>query len=200
MTGRIVVAVSLLFVMNLMMACFALDCPSPSSYYLKDISTQAIDLNINTTQGNNYLETVHTDTLRNQLAFETNSHIEFAALEKPAFEGFMNVAYGCIENILLNPVILNESSFSTNRPIYTRDEHGMVMTEYIPAFTNLLADARAKDKIEFPASLALENEAVTRVDINNNLVFEQGDYEFYFKWQTSDGIELSDTVRVYLAF
>jgi hypothetical protein len=203
MTGRIVVALSLLFVMNLIMACFALDCPEASHYYLKDITTQPIDVKVNANQNDSYLETITTDTLRNQLAFQTSSHVEFAALEKSnsQFHGFMNVAYGCIENVLLNPIDISKSSFSTNRPIYIRDERGIAgLADSITAHSNLLDHPKIQAQVDFPTDLSLEEDAVTQIQINENLVFPQGDYEFYFKWETSDGIELSDTVQVYLMF
>lgn len=203
MTGRIVVAMSLLFVMNLIMACFTLDCPGASNYYLKDISTQPIDVKLNASQNDSYWETMTTDTLRNQLAFQTSSHVEFAALQQPnhQFHGFMNVAYGCIENILLNPIDMNKSSFSTNRPIYIRDDRGVTgLADSIAAHSNLLENEKIKSQVSFPSSLTLEEDAVTQIDINDNLVFIHGDYEFYFKWETTDGTELTDTVQVYLMF
>jgi len=201
MTGRIVVALSLLFVMNLMMACFSFDCPPASSYYLTGIYSYPIDVNINTSQNDTYTETIRTDTLRNQLAFETNTHVEFAALKRRNdFNGFINTAYGCIDNVLLNPIDISVSSFSTNKAISIRDARGISGSlDDISPYTNLLQEELIKSQIDFPTALTLE-ESITRININDNILFPEGDYEFYFKWQTSNGIQLMDTVQVYLDF
>lgn len=190
---------SLLFAMNLITACYALDCGDMATYYLKDVKTYAIDAEYNSV--NQQTERNIVDTLRHQLTFETNTYVEFVSNlpQKPSFGG-MNVAYGC-QNVLLNPITTTKSSFSVNKNIYITDisQPGLCV-DSIPAFTNLLENERIKAAITFPEQLVLERSGTTNIDYKNHqLMFLEDDYEFYFKWETSDGIELEDIVKVYLA-
>ena len=77
MITRIIIAMSLLFAMNFMVACYALDCGDMATYYLKDVKTYAVDAEYNSI--NQQTEKTIADTLRHQLGFETNTYVEFVA-------------------------------------------------------------------------------------------------------------------------
>lgn len=189
------VLMMILLSMNFIISCFISDCPEPSQYYLIDVNSKAFDGSII----NTYTERHYVDTLKNQLAFESTLYIEFAnALQKSNHSDWLNVAYGCVNSEILNPIDTTKSSFSTNRTIGF--ETTSLAVASIEAQTNLLQDERIKDWIVFPNNLNIEQDAITVVDLDSELLFENGLYEFYFKWETFNGDVIRDTVNIVLEF
>lgn len=185
-----------LFVLSFATACLEMvDCPDPTAYYLSEVETEAVHMD--SFNGNTIYQRI--DTAWNVLLFKTVVHIEFAQAKLPLPSlSTMNVAYGCFDHILLNPVTQGSVSLSTNHPIsYGTDTAGFY--DSIPAYTNLLTDARCLPFIDFPATLTLEKDATTTIQLDKDMHFSTGDHEFYFEWRTTDNRILRDTVSVYLS-
>ena len=197
MALRVIVIMMTIFAISFISACTDSACPAPAQYFLKDIDTHAFDVNYLSLDQE---ERIVTDTLINQLAFETVAQIEFALNENNTNSfSLMNTAYGCVDNELLNPIQTEWSSLSCNKEIVVRDAALAPPNNCVNPHTNLLEDERVMDLIDFPTNLSLEEAAITRID-NAKLNLIEGDYIFYFKWVTSDGVELTDSIQVYLNF
>lgn len=194
------ILMSILLSMNFIVSCFIADCPDPSRYYLIDIHSKAFDGDkVTNNPDYNLAERYYVDTLRNQLTFESTLYVEFAnAQRKSDHSDWLNVAYGCVDSEILNPIDPTKSSFSTNQII--RFGYGLNVSEEISPQTNLLVDERIKDLITFPNNLNIEEDAITIVDLNSDLVFDSDLYQFYFKWETYNGDVMRDTVSVVLDF
>lgn len=199
--NKAIVITILLLSFNGFVSCFIAECPEASMYYLKSIKTKAIDRQVASLGGDYLSERLYVDTLRNQLAFETQIFVEFAARQKSntIYYGMMNVAYGCTDSEVINPIEPALSSFSTNREVFYDDS---IATSYgrVNPFTNLLTEPNCTAFISFPLGLNLEEEAITEVDLTGSIRFEKGQHEFYFQWTTISGEVMSDTVSVYLDF
>lgn len=184
-----------LFILSFATACLEMvDCPDPTAYYLSEVETQAVHQD--SFNGNMIYH--RADTAWNTLMFKTIVHIEFAQATPliPSLST-MNVAYGCYDHLLLNPISSSEVSLSTNHSI-TYGDSSLGLYDSIPAYTNLLSDPRCKALIDFPRSLTIEKDATTTLPLDGDMRFETGDYDFYFEWRTSDNRVLRDTVSVFI--
>lgn len=185
-----------LFVLSFATACLEMvDCPDPTAYYLSEVDTEAVQSD----SFNGHTTYHRIDTAWRTLTFKTLIHIEFAQARLPLPQfSTMNVAYGCFDHILLNPIVSSTTSLSTNHTLsYGDDTLGLYDT--IPPYSNLLSDPRCTPYIDFPASLTLEKDATTTIQLDSDMHFPTGDYEFYFEWRTTDNRLLRDTVAVHIA-
>lgn len=190
---------TILLSMNFIISCFIADCPEPSQYYLIDIASKAFDGTDTTASSYELADRNYTDTLKHQLTFESTLYVEFANfLKKSNNSDWLNVAYGCVDSEILNPIDPTRSSFSTNQPISF--SNATTTYEEITPLTNLLTDERIKNWIVFPNDLNIEQDAITIIDLNNELLFANDLHEFYFKWETYNGEVMRDTVSVFLKF
>ena len=190
---------TILLSMNFIISCFIADCPEPSRYYLINIESKAFDGTGTSSSNYELINRHYVDTLKNQLTFESTLYVEFANfLKKSNHSDWLNVAYGCVDSEILNPIDPTKSSFSTNRTISFSDVTA-TNNDVLP-HTNLLIDERTKDLIVFPNSLNIEQDAITIIDLESDLLFTNDLHEFYFKWETYNGEIMRDTVSVVLEF
>ena len=185
---KIIAVSAVLFTLNFISSCISDICPPPVLFYLKDVGVQALD---KVEEGTGFYNTVYTDTIRHQVAFEVRSVVELASHHPSRLNwGLMNTAYGdCLDiGIALNPIVIEKSRMFVDKPIYW--EGGVIEPN-----SNMLENLEFKAFIDFPETLTYEGfETISIAKIP--LKFHQEPYIFTFEWETSDGIVLSDEVEV----
>jgi hypothetical protein len=185
---KIIVVSAVLFTVNFISGCVSDRCPPPVLFYLKDVGVQALD---KVEEGTGFYNTVYTDTIRHQIAFEVRSVVEIASHQRKELNwGLMNMAYGkcSYDDIALNPIVMEKSRMSANKPIYWRGGT-------IEANSNMLEHPEFKEFITFPEKLTYQGfETISIAPIP--LKFHQEPYIFTFEWETADGIILRDEVEI----
>jgi hypothetical protein len=184
---KIIAVSAVLFTLNFISSCISDICPPPVFFYLKSVNMQALD---RVEEGDGLYNSVYTDTIRHQIAFEVRSVVELALHRPERLNwGLMNMAYGkCGNAIALNPIVIEKSRMFADKPIYWSGGT-------IEANSNMLENEAFKEFIDFPQTLTYEGfEEITIADIP--LKFHKEPYIFTFEWETSDGIILSDEVEV----
>ncbi len=188
--------------MNGMVSCLFLEeCPAPSLYFLKDVKTTAFEIYTSTVNSDTVREKIFVDTFKHQLTFDVELFVEFAEnISKRSWHyDFINMAYGCVDAELQNPIVPEKSSFSVNKPINLKMDNSATAI-CIEAETNLLTDERIAPFIQFPTILEIDQEMVIELELQPEFIFEKGMYDFSFRWETSDGTVLEDTISVVLDF
>lgn len=187
--SKIIIILLTVFIVNFITGCvyYSDPCPTPVLYYLRDVDVKAID-KIEYADGT--VELVQTDTIRNQVAFEVYPTVEIAANKAKKGKGLMNVAYGnCINGVLLNEIIVQNSKMYTNHDFYY--DGG-----FVPAGENFLEHEEFKSFVNFPTSLNYEGTTLITIE-GVSLKFFSDAYVFNFEWETNDGTILTDEVEVH---
>ncbi len=189
------IAYGVVISLGFLQSCFmAFTCPPPVYYYLSGVEIQAISWENSTGSS----AVVYTDTLKDNLGFEITTEVDIAALKKKRTEnfftslGFINTAKAnCDEEfIVLNTIVPENSVLKVNKTISIG---GLVVTPD----TNLLNIPEVQERLDFPTQLNFENRITIKIE-TQEFDIPPGEYEFYFEWQTDDGIVLNDTVTIFV--
>lgn len=181
------------FITSIITAC-DMECSDFLFYQIVDVTTVSMDI-VNDADGTTAY--VETDTISHQLAFKTHVYVEIGAAKPPRLHGLglVNVAYGCGESELTDPIDAEASHLSTNRTLVCSTPSKTITIE---ANENLLD--YDLPEVNFPTHLNFEEDAITTIQTDGQLLFQkEEDYEFYFEWQTVGGTVLRDTVQVHMS-
>lgn len=193
---KALVAYGVIISLGFLQACY-IDavCPPPIYYYLSGVDIQAISWE----NSDGSSATVYTDTLKENLGFEITTEVEIIAMEQPNNNtsfftslGFINTAKAnCTEeSTVLNAIVPENSVLKVNKTISIG---GLTITPD----TNLLDIPEVQERVNFPTELNYENRITIKIE-TQEFDIPAGEYEFYFEWQTNDGIILSDNVTIFV--
>ncbi|MFQ6115566.1 MAG: hypothetical protein ACE5NG_16015 [bacterium] len=132
-----------------------------------------------------------TGTLRNQLVFQVQT--EYKKIDSLEVAQFPDSAIvnDPIPGVVVNPIIWNEPVLRFNKDIQYKGQ-------IIEAFENILNYDDLSDlSIFFP--YLISPFAIHKIDLKKeDFQIERGCYELYAEWHTKDGLQISDSVSVFI--